>query len=244
MTKTEKEETKKRLIAEIISTRGFKTLACSSLGVNPRTFRKWVAEDAKFRSAVADAVEIARELRDDIAEQKLFGRVEAGDTTAIIFYCKTRLKDRGYSEKAQPAKEPKDVPALPPKDAEERAKRMARKVESKRRYLVRLLTKQGKYTAELTYQAEITARLLVSADMLEEEISRAGGTPIRVEYSREGNERVSIDPRQRLYLETLQKAQRSLASLGMNFDSKERKNDGEDGFTDFLNRFKDEEGEQ
>lgn len=56
---------------------------------------------------------------------------------------------------------------------------------------------------------------------------------VNVEYSREGNERKTIDPKEKLYIELLQQGQKALRALGMNTESKERKSDN-DSFNDFM----------
>ena len=81
-------------------------------------------------------------------------------------------------------------------------------------------------------QVEITARLLVRADMLNDEILSEGHKAVNIEYSREGNERATINPKELLYLEVLEKVQKALRALGMNTESKERKTDN-DNFNDF-----------
>lgn len=239
----DKEELKKQLIGEIIRTKGFKTVACTNLQVNPRTFYKWMAEDAEFKQAVEDAVAIAREFRDDKAEQKLFENVEAGDVTSIIFYCKTRLKNRGYTERALPQQQETPAPAQPtlpePQivNGEKIAASIQKKITAKKTYIVKLLKKQNKYTPELSMQVKIVAQLLVRTEILAEQIYSDGHQPINVETSREGNERKSIDPKEKLYLDLLEQSQKALRALGMNTDSRERKTDN-DGFSEFMEQFK------
>ena len=241
MTNEERENKKTAVVAEIIRCKGFKTVACTNVQLNPRTFRLWMAEDAEFRQAVEDAVEIAREYRDDRAEQKLFEQVEGGDTTAIIFYCKTRLKNRGYTERALPQQET-PAPAQPtlpePQivDGEKIAASIQKKITAKKTYIVKLLKKQNKYTPELSMQVKIVAQLLVRTEILAEQIFDENHKTINVETSMEGNERKSIDPKEKLYLDLLEQSQKALRALGMNTDSRERKTDN-DGFSEFMEQF-------
>jgi hypothetical protein len=240
----DKEQKKKEIVAEIIRQKGFKGVACTAIGLNPRTFRQWMAEDAEFRQAVDDAVDIAKEYRDEVAEKALFDLVEAKDTTAVIFYNKTRNEHKGYTERImpqQPKEEPKpETPALSGQTAdEETAKRIKAKISGKKAYLVKLLKDQGKYTAELSIQATVTAQLLVRTEILAEEILAEGHEAINVELSREGNERKSISPKEKLYLDFVEKSQKALRALGMNTDSKDRKTDGDD-FKKFMEDFSDD----
>lgn len=237
-----KEELKKRFVAEVINTHGFKTVACANLHLDPRTFQLWQAEDAEFRAAVADAVQIARDFRDDRAEQRLFEKVEGGDTTAIIFYAKTRLKNRGYSERAEPPRPAAASAPAQPKSLPEAAggavdARIKKKIAAKRGYIVKLLKKQGRYSAELSMQVKIVAQLLVRTELLAEQVFADGHAPVNVEYSREGNERESISPKEKLYLDFLGQSQKALRALGMNLDSRSRPAEG-DGLSEFLSEFK------
>ncbi len=86
---------------------------------------------------------------------------------------------------------------------------------------------------------DITAKLLVRADLLGDEIMADSHKAVNVEYSREGNERKTIDPKEKLYLDVLEKGQKALRALGMNTESKERKNDN-DGYSDFLSEMRED----
>ena len=142
----DKDKLKTEIVAEIIRQKGFKGIACTAIGLNPRTFRQWMAEDAEFRQAVDDAVEIAREYRDEMAEKALYDLVEAKDTTAVIFYNKTRNKHKGYTERMlpQPKEEPKqETPALPSAEEQQKvSKAIKTKIQSKKTYIVQLLKKR------------------------------------------------------------------------------------------------------
>lgn len=68
---------------------------CRKVGITPQTFYNWYNDDPKF---AADIDEI-RELAKDSVEAKIYKKIEEGDTTMLIFYAKTKMKDRGYVER-------------------------------------------------------------------------------------------------------------------------------------------------
>lgn len=111
-------------------------------------------------------------------------------------------------------------------------------ISSKVSYIRKLLTQEGKYTADLTYQVKIAATLMVRTEVLARAILSPGYNPINTEISREGNKRQTVNPTEPLYLQYVGKTQSALRALGMNTDSRERKSDGGDGLTDFLNAMK------
>ncbi len=221
--KTDKD--KERFIKALEKSRGNIKNACAAVNISRGLYYKWRDTDPDFKQAAEDI----NEGEIDVAEDQLRARMDSGDTTAIIFFLKTKGKGRGYSDKAQP-KEEKPRQAMP--TAKEDGKMIAAKVRSKKAYIVKLLKEQNKYTAELTYQVDITAKLLVRADILGDEIMSDGHKAVNVEYSREGNERITIDPKEKLYIELLEKGQKALRALGMNTESKDRKTDG-DSFDSF-----------
>lgn len=230
------EANKEEFIRALNASYGIIVTACEATGIGRSTYYRWYNVDQEFREKVDEVTET----QVDFVESKLIQAISAGDTTATIFYLKTKGKKRGYNEKAQPKAPDPLQPATtlpPPEPTEEDAKRIATKVKSKKAYIIKLLKKQGKYTAELTYQVDITAKLLVRADILGDEIMADGHRVVNVEYSREGNERKTVDPKEKLYIELLEKGQKALRALGMNTESKERKTDNDD-FNDFMSAMK------
>ncbi len=217
--------------------------ACEQAGISRGTYYRWREDDEAFRERADDIIEG----QVDFVENRLLKKIQEGDTTAIIFYLKTKGKKRGYSEKAVTAApvagktavsgSVTDSGAVQVTDSERKV--IERKVKNKKAYIVKLLKKQGKYTEELTYQVDITARLLVRADVLGEEVLADGHKALNVEYSREGNERVTVNPAEKLYLDVLERGQRALRALGMNTESKERKADN-DGFSEFYKAMSEE----
>lgn len=235
-----REERKEQFLKSLKASRGIISTACEAANISRTAYYKWTREDDEFRQRVEEV----EESQIDFVESKLINAINANDTTAIIFYLKTKGKKRGYTEKILPVVNTLPVAgdnALPDQSSKEKEKRLIeRKVKSKKAYIVKLLKSQGKYTTELTYQVDITAKLLVRADMIGDEIISEGHKAVNVEYSREGNERVTLNPKEKLYIDLLEKGQRALRALGMNTESKERKTDS-DGYTDFLELTRPEE---
>lgn len=73
------------------------TIACKSVGISRRTYYNWMSRDEKFKNECEDICESAI----DFVESKLLKRINDDDTTAIIFYLKTKGKSRGYVEKLE-----------------------------------------------------------------------------------------------------------------------------------------------
>jgi hypothetical protein len=66
---------------------GVVTSACKSVGIARQTFYDWYDEnDEQFQKEVDSIQDIAL----DFAESKLHKQIDKGDTTATIFYLKTK----------------------------------------------------------------------------------------------------------------------------------------------------------
>lgn len=235
------EDRKQRFIENLKATSGIICLACTNTGINRSTYYRWKEADAEFREQVEEVMEA----QVDFVESKLLSAIKGGDTTAIIFYLKTKGRSRGYSEKIPPvppkveAKPDVSLQTLPGPEHDGTKITMAKRIRNKKNYIVKILKKQGKYTAELSMQVDIAAQLLVRTQILADEIFDDNHKVVNVEISREGNERESISPKEKLYMEFLQQSQSALKALGMNTDAKERKTDN-DSFSDFMQEFKEE----
>lgn len=239
-----KEDRKEMFINNLKASGGIICVACESTGINRSTYYRWRESDKDF----ADAVDEVMEAQVDFVESKLMALINANDTTATIFYLKTKGKKRGWSEKQQPLVAINTDPqpdtsllALPaPEEAKAAKVTMTKRIKNKKDYIVKLLKEQGKYTAELSMQVTITAQLLVRTEILAEEVLAEEHDAVNVEISREGNERKTISPKEKLYLDFVQQSQKALRALGMNTDAKERKTDN-DTFNEFLKEFNDED---
>ena len=76
---------------------GIVTTACKSVGISRQTHYQWMKEDEAYRQEVEGISDIAL----DFAESKLHKQIENNDTTATIFYLKTKGKKRGYVERTE-----------------------------------------------------------------------------------------------------------------------------------------------
>lgn len=81
----------------ITEAQGLISVAARRLGVS----RSAVYNAINRHPTVAEAAEDARERTTDLAEGKLYAKINDGDITAIIFYLKTQGKTRGYVERQE-----------------------------------------------------------------------------------------------------------------------------------------------
>tara|TARA_B100000424_G_C22846856_1_gene451672 strand:- start:82 stop:402 length:321 start_codon:yes stop_codon:yes gene_type:complete len=85
------------MLEALEQTLGVVTTACKSTGIPRSTFYKWIREDEKFKRSVQDIENIAL----DFAESQLHTQMKNGNTSATIFYLKTKGKKRGYIERSE-----------------------------------------------------------------------------------------------------------------------------------------------
>ena len=95
MTKT-KDKKAKFLIA-FENAFGNISMACSAIGITRQTFYLWKNKDDEF----AEKVKAIEEKNIDLAETALLRNVREGKETSIIFFLKTKGKERGYVERTE-----------------------------------------------------------------------------------------------------------------------------------------------
>ncbi len=95
MTKTDTH--KKAMIEALKVSLGIVSEACKTIDICRQQHYTWMKEDADYKQAVDDIAEESI----DFGESALRKRIESGDTTAIIFFLKTKGKSRGYIEKSE-----------------------------------------------------------------------------------------------------------------------------------------------
>src|SRR5437016_1260762 len=88
---------KKQCLAALEKSLGIVTDACKTMKIHRSTFYDWYKADKEF----AEAADSINDLALDFAESQLFERIRSGDTTATIFYLKTKGKKRGYVERQE-----------------------------------------------------------------------------------------------------------------------------------------------
>ena len=76
---------------------GVVTVACKKADIPRSTYYKWLKEDEMFSMAVQEIENIAL----DFAESQLHKQIGDGNTSATIFYLKTKGKKRGYIERQE-----------------------------------------------------------------------------------------------------------------------------------------------
>ena len=79
------------------ATLGNITASCKEAEIDRKTYYNWLEADPDFKQAVEDINEESV----DFAESSLKQQIKDGDTTATIFYLKTKGKKRGYVEKTE-----------------------------------------------------------------------------------------------------------------------------------------------
>jgi len=112
ITKKIKQNDNKKIFLEALEFHlGNITSTCNQLGFSRTQFYQWMDNDADFKKQVDEIGEIAL----DFVESKLFQKIDGihsktddgivykkePDTTAIIFYLKTKGRKRGYIERTE-----------------------------------------------------------------------------------------------------------------------------------------------
>jgi hypothetical protein len=96
---------KEAMIQALEKSLGVVTSACRSVGISRTTHYEWLQSDPEYNKAVQSLTDLAL----DFAESKLHSLIHEGDTTATIFYLKTKGKQRGYIERQEVSTELKSI---------------------------------------------------------------------------------------------------------------------------------------
>lgn len=88
---------KKKVLEVLGQNAGIISASCRAAKITRFTFYKWYNEDPDF----AEKVDDVKEMQKDVAEALILKKMKEGDTTMLIFYAKTQMKDRGYTERKE-----------------------------------------------------------------------------------------------------------------------------------------------
>jgi hypothetical protein len=91
------EQHKKAMLDALEKSLGVVTSACKTVGVGRTTHYLWVQEDKEYKAAVEELSDVAI----DFAESQLHKQIKDGNSTATIFFLKTKGKKRGYVERQE-----------------------------------------------------------------------------------------------------------------------------------------------
>ena len=87
---------KEKLLKALQETQGLIYHACKKAGnISRSTYYRYLREDEEFAKAVEDI----KESQIDYVEGELIKNISKGKETSIIFYLKSKAKERGYAEK-------------------------------------------------------------------------------------------------------------------------------------------------
>jgi predicted transcriptional regulator len=88
---------KESLLKSLEQSLGVVTVACKKADIPRSTYYKWLNNDEVFAKQVRDIENVAL----DFAESQLHTQIGNGNTSATIFYLKTKGKKRGYIERQE-----------------------------------------------------------------------------------------------------------------------------------------------
>lgn len=88
---------KANFITAFKANRGNVSLAAETADINRDTYYEWCKNDTEFAEICHDVIAKTG----DYVESQLMLCIDDKELTAIIFYCKTKLKERGYVERQE-----------------------------------------------------------------------------------------------------------------------------------------------
>lgn len=99
------DENKKAILEALLKNASHITKACAAVNISRQTFYNYIRDDEAFKQAVIDLEELLLDDAESYLRKQMTGyRTPDGkevtpDTTAIIFFLKTKGKKRGYIER-------------------------------------------------------------------------------------------------------------------------------------------------
>ena len=100
---------KKLMINALEKSLGIVTTAVKTVGIARSTHYDWMDSDPDYKKSV----EFIQDITLDFAESKLHKLIDKGDTSATIFFLKTKGKKRGYIERHEHQHDFEQMPFKP-----------------------------------------------------------------------------------------------------------------------------------
>ena len=91
------EQHKRAMLDALEKSLGVVTAACKAVGIGRTTHYLWMDTDPEYKAAVEELSDVAI----DFAESQLHKQIKEGNSTATIFFLKTKGKKRGYVERQE-----------------------------------------------------------------------------------------------------------------------------------------------
>jgi hypothetical protein len=91
------EQHKKAMLDALEKSLGVVTSAAKTVGIGRTTHYLWMDTDPEYKAAVEELSDVAI----DFAESQLHKQIKEGNSTATIFFLKTKGKKRGYVERQE-----------------------------------------------------------------------------------------------------------------------------------------------
>lgn len=220
------EERKEKFLQAFKNSLGIVSAACEMAGVSRKSYYRWIEGDEDFAAKIKDMADF----QCDFVESKLLKKIEEGDTTAIIFYLKTKGKKRGYTtnpEKDSAIKLLESFEKKDPKKAELVLKRRRAKI-------INMLKEENRYHVSLQCQVDIVATVSVKISEIRDIMATQDYRPLIPQISREGNVRYITNPLETLLKDYMSKYQSGLKALAMNYDAKDIKPAEQDQLADLI----------
>lgn len=123
-----KTKNKKFFLQALKASAGNVSQACKKSDISRMTYHRWKKTNVKFRKEVEEI----QESLIDLAETMLMKNIKEGKTAEIIFYLKTRGRERGYIERMETVnKEVSDFDKLSDDELDKEIKTAEKKLNGK-----------------------------------------------------------------------------------------------------------------
>ena len=200
------EDKKWRFIAELGES-GSVSAACGAVGICRRTYLRWRKEDADFAGQCDMITESVAAARKEKKARERSERKERGTRG------KREGRDRGERRDERRREERADTVSgdAPPYGFRAIKRILAEEIR-------KAMREAGTYGMQWEPQIGLTAGAGAAAMTTEEELDSQG--MLQRETTREGDERLRVNPLQDFYLRQLEKYQAGLRALGLNMDTK------------------------